>query len=661
MRDIAGLPHDNPTECEGLIRRLNDQISALEDAEEKEKLLTELKTVASLGLHEDLKQMMKAKGLQLEGLSLVRECLTDVPDLAKFLYLNLKKPKTLADDGLEIIRKRLGPDLEVLGGLRAAGIDVSKEWVKKLCGRAPSLQELPRLQWDALDDCCHEAEKGEKDVVFRLIGIAQYRQQSTIQEDENLLQANIETKAADKKNLKKAKKLLNEAKEMATDQSEESKKIIEDNLSVIMNILELPSSWYKLEDMELDQQLFHNLDQIIEQCVNDVEAAQCHKSELEIITKASAGRALCGIYHSEYEPPQAAGLRLLQVPTGVTSNPITAQENGFKRFSGDGLATKYVKKLTSSSSEIGSGVSGFYGLLAGDLEGGYEQRGQADNLVQISSHSASALHFIRTSKRTFQLEEDKIKSTLSYKALDRARSIVKDKTASAEEHENAARDFLKRYGSHYPAGVQTLGGVFFSITDVQSNKITKTNTLAEKAVKYLQSQMSAKCLERPLGIGVSLKGGHISSKEKVDERLIESNMFCFTYNEQSMGPQANSATFHKLLSYSSNWALIDRGSFDDYIPVWELIRDLGGDFEDAARVLEETWHKDEAKRREKSEARLKERKRVEQMKNARDELQRIKEKHLKSKVRKLNHGFSILLKIFVNKFYNMESSSVFRG
>ena len=65
-----------------------------------------------------------------------------------------------------------------------------------------------------------------------------------------------------------------------------------------------------------------------------------------------------------------------------------------------------------------------------------------------------------------------------------------------------------------------------------------------------------------------------------------------------MGPAAtNPATFSKLLANNSTWALIDRGSQHAYIPVWELIRDLGSGYEDVAKILEDTWCQDEKRKK----------------------------------------------------------------
>ncbi|KAJ7318257.1 hypothetical protein OS493_038166 [Desmophyllum pertusum] len=91
--------------------------------------------------------MMEKKGLRLEGLDLVVKYLTNVPELAQYLYVNSKE--VVEEAGLEIVRRRLGPDLEVLGGLGAAGIDVTKEWA------------LPRLKVTCVGRCCQGADEGE--------------------------------------------------------------------------------------------------------------------------------------------------------------------------------------------------------------------------------------------------------------------------------------------------------------------------------------------------------------------------------------------------------------------------------------------------------------------------------------------------------------------
>ena len=245
------------------------------------------------------------------------------------------------------------------------------------------------------------------DEVHRLIEYAESdrTQLVTIPQDETLLRRDKDTKAADEKRLEQAKSLMNEAKNMATDGSEAAKKSVNAKLAEILNALELPSDWFKQEEVQ-PEQLFQQLDDIIEQCSNVVESPESYKSEVEVIAKASAGRALCGIYHSEYEIPKPAEIPLILVPTAVKlTNPNSAQEKKYMKFSAKGLATDYVRMVESSSTNLGVGVVGFYGLLVGQAQVGYghEHYTQVDQTEQTSVTTASVLHSLASPRKLFKL------------------------------------------------------------------------------------------------------------------------------------------------------------------------------------------------------------------------------------------------------------------
>ena len=310
------------------------------------------------------------------------------------------------------------------------------------------------------------------------------------------------------------------------------------------------------------------------------------------------------------------------------------------KFSAKGTAAEYVRTVESSSTNIGIGVAGFYGLFVGEVQGGYghESGSQVDHSVKSSTTSASVLQYIRTAKKTFQLERHQLNISLTARRM--AKAITQDAKANAAKSEKSARIFMDRYGSHFPAGVQTLGGVFFSIADAESKSTTDTFKLTETAVDHLNAQISFGFLSGAFEIGASVTGEHTTGSGKTDEKHETSDSERFTYSVKSMGPPAtNPSTFHKLLSYNSTWALIDRGSFEGYIPVWELIRDLGKEFEGAVSVLEEAWCKDEKARKEEWEAqREKQKKRRQQeeerkakeklMEEARADLLKTKKEHL---------------------------------
>ena len=629
---IADIPQNSPNESEELIRKLYDQISNLKKEEVKEQLLHDLKAVASRGLQEELKKLIQRKGLQLEAIHLVKNFLTNVPELAEYLNENSSQPEVLRDAGLEKINTRLGRNLEVVGGLRAKGIDVSKGWAKNLCERAPSFQELTRLSLQDLEKCCQGANEGEIDEIYLLRGKAESQKSrlAAIPQDEKLIQENKNAKALDKEKLEKAKKLLNEAKAMGTHVFHSSERAVDRKVRKILKTLELPADWFRPDEETSYIQLFERLDQIITEHQNVVESADSYKSEVEIVTRASSGKALCAIYHSEYKPPKPAGRPLLLVPTNVNlTNPSSAQEINYLKFSAKGTAAEYVRTVQLSSTNSGMGVAGFYGLFDGKVQRGHghERSSQADQSAKLSTTSASVLQYIHTAKKTFQLERDQI--NISFPVRKAAKMITQDAKHNASKREKLARSFMDRYGSHFPAGVQTLGGVFFSIADAESKSAMDTYELTEAAVDHLNDQISFGFLGGAFGIRASGTGEHTYSTGRSHTKHETGNNEVFTYSVKSIGPLAtNPSTFHKLLLYNSTWALIDRGSFEGYIPVWELIRDLGKEFEEAALVLEKTWCKDENARKTEWEAKQKKTRDLQRKKEAEEELKRIKKEHL---------------------------------
>ena len=76
------------------------------------------------------------------------------------------------------------------------------------------------------------------------------------------------------------------------------------------------------------------------------------------------------------------------------------------------------------------------------------------------------------------------------------------------ECEQSARTFMERYGSHFPAGLHTLGGVFFNIADAESKSTTDIFKLTEAAVAFLGGA---------LRIGASGTEEHANSEENIEE------------------------------------------------------------------------------------------------------------------------------------------------
>ena len=626
MLEIAEVENQTFIHRQEDIRMLNNEISTMKDSKDKRILFQKLQAVAHLGLTEDLKQMISPRQLKLEALNLVQSHITDVSELAKYLNQNSSAAEVIESAGLINVKRKLGPDIEVLCALVAKKVDISKEWVRNLLKKAPTFHKLTRLRFNELKGCCQGAERGEINDVYQIIlqyinGYGERRPADL--PDETIVEENRKRKAADKQDLTEAQTLLEEAKKLAgKNQSELSRKIAE-----IAKILNLPDEW--LSQQEMGEHFLKRLSQMIKDCSSALEAAEQYESEVDVITKASGGRALCGIYHSEYGTPQPAECQLLKVPTTVNfASPVKRDDFRCISFCKEGLATNYVEKLTNLSCRTNLCASGFNGMISLTADAGSQREEKVVDCVETFNTTASTLYYFRYNEKSFRFDREALR--LSSACTKEALRIVRNAERISSDLQEYARDFLRRYGSHFPVGIQTLGGIFFIVADVETQSKTDEKTLQKFAKDHLEAKMSIHFLSEKFGIG----GNATHTAEDRVQHTEENITARFSYRKMSMGPPANLATFHKLLSYNSNWALIDRGNLQTAnIPVWELVEDLGGVFEDVAIVLKETWAKDEQERKSDWDERRKRKQEEEDMERAKDELERIRETHLREEVR----------------------------
>ena len=126
--------------------------------------------------------------------------------------------------------------------------------------------------------------------------------------------------------------------------------------------------------------------------------------------------------------------------------------------------------------------------------------------------------------------------------------ISKVSEKNAEKRKARARRFMEMFGSHVPAGVQTLGGVFFSIADAESEGVQKTTSLTKAATEKSQAQMSFGFLDGAFGIGGSVKAEHQGSTGETRAEQ-DQKKTSYTYTVHAMGSAAtNPVVFQKLLA-----------------------------------------------------------------------------------------------------------------
>ena len=602
-KKITSLPSLEQALCEGMVRELHQNILNLKNNEKKEELLTELKASSLNGLEKELRDLVKANGLILESLALVLKYLTKKDELAEYLFLN--SSEVINKDGLDAVRKRLGPQLEVFGGLVSKGIDVSKDWVETLLKSCPSFTKLARTSYEDLENYCSGANHREMEDVSRILRVAELRVVENLSGEEKQQTTKPETseKSIDKEKLEQAKNLMNDAKKMAEDESKAAQKAVSDKMNEISKLLELPTDWNKQETGKSPKELLEELDGIIQLFNNAIEPNDPYQSDHEVVLKASGGRSLCGIYFSEYAPPSTAESPLIIMPSKVTlSSPNNSYQVRYMRFSASRAAANYVQKVKSSSTNVGFGIGGFYELFVGNVSGSYasEHEENSAKTRKKQTNHASVVQYIWIATKTFNIDKEQL--ILSSSARKHAKILAKAINDGNDERKNElTKSFLNRYGSHFPAGLHTLGGVLFRIVDAESKSEMNRYQLTEKAAQRIQAQLSFGFLGGAFGIGGSVSGGHTSGEGKKVAEEEKDDETTYTFSSQSMGPAAiDPATFTKLLGNNATWALIDRGSQSSYIPVWEMLSDLGEEFEEAAKAIKDVWTNDEKKRKKKT-------------------------------------------------------------
>jgi hypothetical protein len=606
-KEINELTSD-PSLCEGDIRELHRTILTVKNNGKKEQLLTELKASSFKGLSLELSKLVKEDGLTMESLHLVLKYLTKKNELAEYLFVT--STEIIEQDGLDPVRRRLGPKLEVLGGLLSKGIDVNKDWVQNLVKNAPSQKTLARLSVTDLEKYCEKATPREMEDVSQIVRVAESQTIEKPSDDQTQvsIEQNTSNKAVDKEKLEQAKSLMNEAKKIAKDESEAAKKVVNEKMSEISKLLELPPDWNKQETGKTPEKLLEELNGIINLFNNAVEPNEPYNSDHEVVQKASGGRALCGIFFSKYRAPSTAERPLIIMPSKVMlSSPNNSHQIRYLKFSASRAAANYVQTVKSSSTNVGFSVGGFYELFVGDVHGSYGSSHETNSakLKKKATSEASVVQYIWTATKTFKIEQEHF--ILSSSARKHAKMLAKviqdeeEKQTGSWRSEDLAKKFLDRYGSHMPAGLHTLGGILFRIVDAQSEGESSAYQLTEKSAQQLQGQLSFGFLGGAFGIGMSVSGEHSSSEGKKTADDVKEEKTSYTFTSQAMGPAATDpATFSKLLSNNSTWALIDRGSPSAYIPVWEMINDLGSEFEKAAQVLQMVWNNKEMKLKKQS-------------------------------------------------------------
>ena len=181
----------------------------------------------------------------------------------------------------------------------------------------------------------------------------------------------------------------------------------------------------------------------------------------------------------------------------------------------------------------------------------------------------------------FRISENQMR--LSVEAENSARK-VRDKSAGLR--------FMKDFGSHICSDIHHLGGIFYQIVEMTTEKSSFVREMEEEFNRETSMEGSFKfshyCIEG--GVHIQRKTFNATSDSNgTSKEFCAANFLCST---KSLGPStSNLDEFNKLVRENQQyWRIIDRGDVSSLIPVWDIIEEHpSADVKKAANYIRLAW------------------------------------------------------------------------
>jgi len=240
--------------------------------------------------------------------------------------------------------------------------------------------------------------------------------------------------------------------------------------------------------------------------------------------------------------------------------------------------------------------------------------------MKTKSTQAIVSEFTYMPMKTFRLSESGLVMTeYAFYELQKITSIEDNILKNVDDlgkdiiKRKQALEYIRKFGSHIPFGIQTLGGLFIrkmTITTQQEESLSTLYSAASCKISECNKEASHTNIDATARVGfmgVGASGttstafssasssgstqtsatsygiGSASSKMNVD---FESHVTC-------LGPNAptQDSLYQQLMTNNASWSVIDRGESDSYLAIWDFIEFMGqgGLLKEQCILLQEVW------------------------------------------------------------------------
>ena len=629
LKDVEKL--DDPNDVQVEIRMLYWEINDLENVSHKNELKRELSVLAKKAFDKELTEMLQNSGLFDTALDLVLDCISTITDLAKKLF-KLSSDNDSDKKSYKILKQKLGSKLETRGALACNGIDTELEWAATLIRECPSVRVLQGKTFSHLSKILENADINDRFCIEKIYcegndirkqcrsyglslttseeleqkGITDISQMSDCQLRETLGKIpknrrclmkrmysdkrpeNLKDKEEQRQKLENYKKQIEEAQALvetirrdAREVFKENKDKFESRMKDIAAKAKLPQDWI-IQNLENPDELLESVEKSLNIATEKLSICSYNTHE-EVVAAASGGLARHGINFlgdDSEELTKRPPFPILKKPDYVEwLSPTRGYEVSYFKSTLANASSLFYKLVKSSGLSIAASVYiGYYG--SSSVHFNSETSDETENRSHTSSTYASVTKYIVHPTKAFRLPREEMQ--LENEPRLKAKNIT---------DLNSARDFLSKYGSHVPAGLHTLGGVFFSTVTVTTKEKTETAVLTNAAANQLGAEVSARAAGLRGLASASAKTEYFKSSGSNDVSANKTREGHFEMTVKTLGPATtNPNIFDELLqSNNATWFVIDRGDQNSLVPVWEIIGELGDKYAKPALLIKRAW------------------------------------------------------------------------
>ncbi|XP_037988000.1 interferon-induced very large GTPase 1-like isoform X2 [Motacilla alba alba] len=390
-------------------------------------------------------------------------------------------------------------------------------------------------------------------------------------------------KEVQKENLEKTKQRQEEAKQALKDLTEmlnsgnHSQDALREKAETLWQAMEIPKEFWPPQKKPLAD-LLESIQKQLELQEQSVGRRE-NISDTEVLTRASGGLALQGIYRtSRPEDGLARREQLLRVPEGFKlAGPVQGSLLERKEFSSSAAESTFTKSMEQLGFSMSvSAKSSFWGINLGagvDHSSSWLSQDTHQSLSEQSYYCITKYHYIPLASCYFQRHQLR----LSDAALQELQDMEQLWSSSWEEDNpilvKMCESFFRRFGSHINQGPLHFGGIFWWKASTEGFRAEQREEMRRQTSEALNSFVGASwgafgaSVEGTLDVSIS------SSQASVFGRAGESSHTAIQLCMVNTGGPADTASLPQwktgLVSDNTTWCVIDRGF--ELMPVWDII------------------------------------------------------------------------------------------